>query len=541
VNLTGERLRLSGDEGGNRPGRIAILLAFIMGGLLLLQLQQSGQVQPLFLPTPTPTRTATTFAAEGEAHFSAGDLGRAIEAYEQATQLNPDDATLWADLARIQVYSSDLLPTAQERMERLAEARAAIETGVAADPENSFAHAVRALVYDWSAAAEYRTSLSPGDFVYVQAVMGATGEMSARVVEPADAAEVAAEGELPEGDVAFSGVIEVMGEDAWTIGGRSVTISASTIIRNVNRREQFLNEAEAAAVRARQLDPNSKLALAYYAEVLVDQQNFAQALDLAQAAVEAIENSTDPDAYDMDVHRVYGTVLENYGLYASAINEYINAVEISPNLTFLYIRIGANYRRLLDYDRALEYFDIAARTNNQLGIEDPTPYLAIGRTYAQQGEFFVSAINIERALAISPSNADYYGQLGIVYFRARNYESAIPVLKCAVEGCTPEENGELLCNLGMLICEEEPDSYASYGAEVIGLPLSDLSLEYYYTYGSVLAAYDGTEEFPNACERAEVVFQELMALYGDDPIVVEIVAENRAICRGDFEQTAEEE
>ena len=112
MNLTGERLRLSGDEGGNRPGRIAILLAFIMGGLLLLQLQQSGQVQPLFLPTPTPTRTATTFAAEGEAHFSAGDLGRAIEAYEQATQLNPDDATLWADLARIQVYSSDLLPTA---------------------------------------------------------------------------------------------------------------------------------------------------------------------------------------------------------------------------------------------------------------------------------------------------------------------------------------------------------------------------------------------------------------------------------------------
>ena len=540
MNLTGERLELGRGGRRNNPWRILILILLIGAGALVLQLEQTGRVQPLFLPTPTPTRTAETYAAEGEAHFSAGDLDRAILAYQQATLLNPGDAELWADLARIQVYSSDLLPTAQERIARLAEARTSIDSGIAANPDSAFAQAVRALVYDWSAAAEYRTSLATGDFVFVQAVMDSTGALEARTIEPADSAQMDTEEEISEGQIAFSGVIEVMGEDAWTISGRSVALTNATIIRNVNRREQFLTEAEAAAVRARQLDPNSKLALAFYAEVLVDQQKFAQALDLAQTAVEALAANPTSDPYDMDVHRVYGTVLENYGLYASAINEYINAVEISPNLTFLYLRIGANYRRLLDYDRALEYFDLAARINAQLGIEDPTPYLAIGRTYLQQGEFFVSALNIERALAISPSNADYYGQLGIVYFKARNYESAIPVLQCAVQGCTPEENGLLLCNLGMLLCEEDLESYASYGTEVIGLPLSDLSLEYYYTYGSVLAAYDGEPEFPNACERAEVVFQELMAIYGDDPIVREIVAENRAICSGTVGETGQE-
>ncbi|MBN2556627.1 MAG: tetratricopeptide repeat protein [Anaerolineales bacterium] len=539
MNLTGERLDLSRGGERNNPWRIIILVVFIAAGVLLLQLEQSGQVQPLFLPTPTPTRTAQTFAEEGMAHFSAGDLDRAIQAYQQATLLNPNDAVLWADLARIQVYSSDLLPTSQERMARLAEARASIEAGVAANPDSAFAHAVRALVYDWSAAAEYRTSLAPGDLVFVQAVMDSDGNLEARTIEPADTAADPEEA-LAEGQVAFSGVIEVAGTNAWIISGRSVVITQSTLIRNVNRREQFLTEAEAAAVRSRQLDPGSKLALAFYAEVLVDQQKFAQALDLAQTAVEAIAENINPDPYDMDVHRVYGTVLENYGLYASAINEYLNAVEISPNLTFLYIRIGANYRRLLDYARALEYFDLAARTNAQLGIEDPTPYMAIGRTYLQQGEFFVSMLNIEQALAISPTNADYYGQLGIVYFKARNYESAIPVLQCAVEGCTPEENGRLLCNLGMILCEEDLESYAAYGTEVVGLPLSDLSLEYYYTYGSVLAAYDGEPEFPNACQRAEIVFQELMALYGSDPIVAEIVAENRAICSGVFVGTPEE-
>ena len=47
--------------------------------------------------------------------------------------------------------------------------------------------------------------------------------------------------------------------------------------------------------------------------------------------------------------------------------EFLRAAEITPNLTFLYIQIGANYRRLLDAERSLEYFDRAAKINEQLG------------------------------------------------------------------------------------------------------------------------------------------------------------------------------
>ena len=48
----------------------------------------------------------------------------------------------------------------------------------------------------------------------------------------------------------------------------------------------------------------------------------------------------------MDVHRVYAYVLESFGQYNQAIQEYDIAISITPNLTFLHLRAGANYRRL---------------------------------------------------------------------------------------------------------------------------------------------------------------------------------------------------
>jgi tetratricopeptide (TPR) repeat protein len=244
----------------------------------------------------------------------------------------------------------------------------------------------------------------------------------------------------------------------------------------------------------------------------------------------------------MDIFRVYGTVLENNGQYSAAIQQYRNAAEIAPNFTYLYLLIGANYRRLAGddplstgraelIDQALEYFDRAARINEQLGIEDPTPYLAIGRTYLQQGEFFIAAINIERALGISPDNPDIYGRLGTVFFRARNYESAVLALQCAVDGCGPEVSVEILCQY-VFNCDPETEEGRALAVQVPGLELGDESLEYYYTYGSVLVYFRGTADFPNACDDSDRIFRVLLGAYADDPVVAGIAAESRALCRG---------
>src|SRR3990170_3103850 len=282
MRLTGERLPFGRVGRPASPWRILAYLAAIGAGLLLFRSFQAGQVRPLLLATPTPTRTADSHAEEGRTQFSAGRL---------------DDA-------------------------------------IAANPEDPLIHAVRTLVYDWSAAAA-------------------------------------------------SGV----------------------------ERDRLLKEAEESAVRALQLDPGSPLALAYYAELLLDEGKFAQAFDQAEQAAA----QTDPfDPLSMDVHRVFGTVLEGNGAYRQAIEEYQAAAEFAPNFTYLYLLIGTNYRTLggkapSEADRrvlmnqALEAFDRAARINEQLGIADPTPYLAIGRPYLQDGEFFIRTRRSASDGALPPS------------------------------------------------------------------------------------------------------------------------------------------
>ena len=181
-------------------------------------------------------------------------------------------------------------------------------------------------------------------------------------------------------------------------------------------------------------------------------------------------------------------------------------------MTFLYISIGQNFRQLERYDQALEYFDLAASINERLGIQDPLPFIAIAKTYARQGEFFIASRNAERALEFDPQNPVVYGQLGTIYVQARNYETALPVLKCAVYGCTAEEN-------------EVAQTLTGEGVAVEGLPLTSIDVAYYYVrYASVLAAL-------NKCEQAYPVMEDLMAAYGDDAVIPEIVAENYAICR----------
>lgn len=470
MHLTGQKLPLQPSGRRSNPWRILAYILLIAAGIFITRLVEAGRMKPLLLPTPFPTRTASSYVEEAKAYFSAGDMDKAIEAYEKAVNLDPENGHLLAELARIQTYSSELTTNYQERTARLNGAIASIDQAVAISPEDSFVHAIRALVYDWAAAAQ----------------------------------------------------------------------------DNISEKNKYLNQAETSAVRANQLDPDDPLTLAYYAEVLTDQQKWAQALDLVERAVTQVEGQ----AYEMgdtrmDVYRVYATVLESIGLYRRAIEEYEKAAAITPNLTFLYLRIGANYRQLgatnpimsqreQFMDLALEYFNRAAQINAQISDDpsdqDPVPYIAIGKTYLQQGEFFAAALNMARALAINPSDPDMYGQLGIVYYKARNYESAIPVLHCAVTGCTSDESQMILCELGYAECGPDATEGSFQGQDVEGLPLASGSIEYYYTYAAALAYYSGTEIAPSGCTDAERIHEQLLQQYGDDLIVMGIVEENRSIC-----------
>jgi tetratricopeptide (TPR) repeat protein len=310
---------------------------------------------------------------------------------------------------------------------------------------------------------------------------------------------------MAEAREASSKALELARDDSTVQAIYALTLDwSASVATDEVQGEEWLVKAEQAAGYAYNLDPENYLALAFYAEVLLDQQKWSQAEQHATTAVELAPNV-------MDTHRVYATMMENFGQYRVAIEEYEKAAAINPNLTFLYIRIGVIYRELQVYDVALEYFDKAITINNSNGVKDPIPYIGIAKTYARMGEFFVASRNAEKALSFDPTNADTYGQLGDIYTRSRNYEGAMAVLKCAVRGCTADEN-----EVGKV--------------DVVGLPLTNITVAYYYArYGSVLAAL--SRPGADFCPDAMAVLSHVREAYPDDAILMGIVDENAAICR----------
>jgi tetratricopeptide (TPR) repeat protein len=434
-DLTGKQPTFRRNGSQSNSYRLLVLIILVLVGVFVLRALNDKQIHSPFDPTPIPTRTANSFVTEAEARFNAGDLNGSIAAYKAATQLEPNNVNLWSSMAQIQVYSSNLLTTDDERRTRLQEALNSINQAVAVKPDDSTAHAIRAFVLDWNA----NPSLNP------------------------------------------------------------------------DKAGPLLNEAEQEAVQALQLDNQNTLALAYYAEILLDQQKWSQANQYITQAL-----SQNPSL--MDVHRVNAIVLETFRDYNGAIQEYEKAAAIDPNLTFLYISIGSNYRFLKQYDRALEYFDKAARIDAQLQIKDPIPYVAIGKTYTQTGDFLVASLNMRKALQYNPYSPDLYGQLGIVYFHARNYETAILALKCAVRGCTAAES----CDLRQ--CDPATDPSVT----VQGMPLTANTVVYYYTYGSVLTGMHTPTD--DKCTEAVKVLAEVRAAYAGDADVMSIVQANEQVC-----------
>jgi tetratricopeptide (TPR) repeat protein len=283
----------------------------------------------------------------------------------------------------------------------------------------------------------------------------------------------------------------------------------------------LLIEADQEALRAISSNGQNPLASAFYAEILVDEQKWTQ-------AGQNIQNALSLGPQLMDVHRVYAYYLESGRNYDQAIEEYQKALVINPNLTFLYISIGLNYRTLALnslpgaqqtdlYNQALTNFAKAASLNVHLKISDPSPYFAIAKTYAQEGEFFAAALNAQKAVAIDPTNADLYGQLGDIYKRGRNYETAIVALRCAVSGCSPADS-----------CQARNLSSDCGGATVQPLLLNPNSATYYLDLGSLLAAF--SPNIPSYCTEAVNVLTQVKNAYPDNSIIVLNANDGLSIC-----------
>ncbi len=90
-------------------------------------------VEPPFLPSATPTRVPESYLTEAEALAAEGKFAKAIDLYTEAILLTPNNASLYIDLARLQVFAG-----------RYDEALVNASNALLLNPDNSMAYAVRA-------------------------------------------------------------------------------------------------------------------------------------------------------------------------------------------------------------------------------------------------------------------------------------------------------------------------------------------------------------------------------------------------------------
>jgi tetratricopeptide (TPR) repeat protein len=181
--LSGSKWNMRKKRRRANPWRILLLLALI-GGAVYLQRFVVPSVPPLFVPTATPTRSPASYMLVAQSLFQAGKLSQAEDAYRQAIEADPQQATPYLELARVQVFAGqyqDAETTARDGLlinpdsaighavhgwtldflgkDSLVDAQREVESALSLDPNLALAHAYYAEVLIDSSLDNYKKAL----------------------------------------------------------------------------------------------------------------------------------------------------------------------------------------------------------------------------------------------------------------------------------------------------------------------------------------------------------------------------------------------
>ena len=88
---------------------LMIFLLISIGGLVYLNMVVVPMMDPPFVPTATPTRDPLSFIQEADALSAEGKYLQAIEAYQGAINVDPQNITNYLKISRLQIYTDQLV------------------------------------------------------------------------------------------------------------------------------------------------------------------------------------------------------------------------------------------------------------------------------------------------------------------------------------------------------------------------------------------------------------------------------------------------
>ncbi len=263
----------------------------------------------------------------------------------------------------------------------------------------------------------------------------------------------------------------------------------------LNFLEDYLT-AEATVKQALELDRGSALAHAVYAEILINSGDFGN----IEPAIAESKTAQELAPSMLEVHRARGYVLLNTQNFDDAIEEFRAAIAINDKYWELHYLLGVAYRaKGEDYDLAVQEMLKAV----SLAPTNPDIPTDIARTYALIGQFGKAVQAAEQALKIEPSNTRLHGNLGVMFYKNKQFEQAALELGLTIHGGTTAD-----------------------GVVVEGLPLQPgrVADEYYSIYGLSLTQLD-------RCAEAVPIFQLILQSIGEDQVAYYNATEGIGYCQ----------
>jgi len=400
------------------PRRVVVYLALIAGGLLFLRFE--GDLRRPVLPTPTATRTARSYVAEGQAHYEAGRLSAAIDAYTQAAALEPNRVDVLITLSRL-LALADRTGQAVQRAQR----------AVQIDAKSAPAHAALSMAYDWH-----------GTWLLLHGRDTEASEHYEKAVSAALEA-IQLDPNYPEAHAYLA--------EAYMDLGRLV-------------------DAIESAQQAVEIDPNRPDVQRAVGYVRESQGNYRGA---AEAYTEALRTDPNVPYLWLALGRNYRilTTLTDAGYFDDAVGAFERAIQIDPNYSPAHDELGWTYYNFQDYRKAAEVLEEAVQVDpdswsavNHLGIAyySNRNYEGAAEVLPRAIELMNEAFDADRYCVNATSRAcdrlvEAYYILGLADFYLAHCEESYRLFDKAL-ALRPEEPNALE---GIRLCREaEADTSA---------------------------------------------------------------------------------
>jgi tetratricopeptide (TPR) repeat protein len=199
--------------------------------------------------------------------------------------------------------------------------------------------------------------------------------------------------------------------------------------------------ADESIKEALRIDPTNGIIQAYKAFLFgrMFENDAGPYVDPITVAIESSQAAVTLAPGSLEAHWARAYILQITDNREQAVQEYLLAIQINPNISEIHLELGVTYRGLGVIDAAIQQYTLA----NTFNPSDIRPYLYSSRALASIGEYAKAAQYAESAVANDPVDPYLRGNWGFMLYKDFDWPNAMIQLALAVNGGTNEE-GQLV-------------------------------------------------------------------------------------------------